>query len=295
MADNLIRDLNDWKKTCTFKSADQAFDLHFLVWRLLEASGRADADAMAKAVLEIQPSEPTRKRAHEALAALMSGEQGSGSGFVVAEGGYILTNNHVVEDAGGLEIEVDGRRIAARLIAQDEKRDMALIRADEAASSLKPLPITGGKTRPGDAVIAVGFPLGKFRQQDGSVTGELDGSRIGIAEAHMLSLSCPINPGNSGGPICNIQGEVVGMVTVKTAAGQFITSEGGALPPATLRDFLSDCQAKDPELKLPVAKQADGAAREPNNWADVGELVRPAVVKVFRLKPKAAATSKLAD
>jgi S1-C subfamily serine protease len=99
----------------------------------------------------------------------------------------------------------------------------------------------------------------------------------------VLSLSCEVNPGNSGGPICNVQGEVVGMVTlISTQTG---AAEGGAIRPEVLNEFVETCRVRSPDFHPLAASDAQGAK---DDWPAVVKRVSPSVVQVFSLRPKAS-------
>ncbi|WP_246831581.1 DegQ family serine endoprotease [Thioclava sp. L04-15] len=136
-----------------------------------------------------------------------------GSGFVISEDGYIVTNNHVIEDADEIEIEFfSGKRLDATLVGTDPKTDIALLKVE----SDEPLPfVTFGdsdKVRVGDWVMAMGNPLGQgFSASAGIISArnrELSGSYDDY-----LQTDAAINRGNSGGPLFDMEGEVVGVNT----------------------------------------------------------------------------------
>lgn len=134
-----------------------------------------------------------------------------GSGFIVSEDGYVLTNHHVVKDADEIIVRLSDRReFKARLIGNDKRSDIALLKID--ANNLPVVKIgSSGKLEVGEWVIAIGSPFGF----DHSVT-------VGVVSAKGRSLpndnyvpfiqtDVAINPGNSGGPLFNMDGEVVGV------------------------------------------------------------------------------------
>jgi serine protease Do len=136
-----------------------------------------------------------------------------GSGFVVSEDGYIVTNNHVIEGADEIEIEFfSGKRLEAKLVGTDPKTDIALLKV----TSETPLPFVkfanSDKVRVGDWVMAMGNPLGQgFSASAGIISArnrELSGSYDDY-----LQTDAAINRGNSGGPLFDMQGEVVGVNT----------------------------------------------------------------------------------
>ncbi len=138
-----------------------------------------------------------------------------GSGFIIDEDGFILTNNHVVEKADEITVKLaDGGSFIAKVIGRDPKTDLALIRID-ADRTLKPLPMgDSDKLEVGDWVIAMGNPFGL----DNTVTAGIVSAKyrhIGAGPyENFIQTDASINPGNSGGPLLNTQGEVIGINTV---------------------------------------------------------------------------------
>ena len=149
--------------------------------------------------------EPRRPERSEAL----------GSGYIISPDGYIVTNNHVIEGADDIQIEMfgtDGKTFTAKLIGKDEKTDVALLKIE----SPTPLPfVTFGnsdKMRVGDWVIAMGNPLGQgFSVSAGIVSAR--GRELNGTYDDFLQTDAAINKGNSGGPLFNMDGQVIGMNT----------------------------------------------------------------------------------
>lgn len=160
----------------------------------------------------------------------------TGSGFIVSEEGYVLTNAHVVEGAERLEVLfVNGTVVKAQLMGADLPSDIALLKID--VPELKPLAVgDSSKLRVGEFVFAIGNPVDSY-QLYGSVSyGILSGLNRemnidGYVNSY-LQTDAAVNPGNSGGPLFNIRGEVIGMTTAKTIVagyddkGQSISAEG---------------------------------------------------------------------
>lgn len=186
--------------------------------------------------------------------------QSLGSGFVVDPAGYIITNQHVVERAADLKIEVtmsDGRTLNARYITGDEKKDLAFIKID----SKEPLPfIDLNNLSPnllGQTVIVVGNALG----YSSSISrGVLSGMKrdITIEETeykNLLQTDAAINPGNSGGPLIDLSARLVGVSSAKmafTPQGVPTQGVGFAIPAETVRDTV--VQFKRIAENQPVAK-----------------------------------------
>jgi serine protease Do len=136
-----------------------------------------------------------------------------GSGFVVSEDGYIVTNNHVIEGADSIEIEFfSGERLTAKLVGTDPKTDIALLKVE----SDKPLEfVSFGNSdlmRVGDWVMAMGNPLGQgFSVSAGIVSAR--GRQLSGSYDDFIQTDAAINRGNSGGPLFNMDGQVVGVNT----------------------------------------------------------------------------------
>lgn len=136
-----------------------------------------------------------------------------GSGFVISEDGFIVTNNHVIEGADEIEIEFfSGERLKATIVGTDPKTDLALLKVE----SDKPLPfVTFGNSdlmRVGDWVMAMGNPLGQgFSVSAGIVSAR--GRELSGSYDDYLQTDAAINRGNSGGPLFNMDGQVIGVNT----------------------------------------------------------------------------------
>ncbi|MBD3787680.1 MAG: DegQ family serine endoprotease [Sphingomonadales bacterium] len=136
-----------------------------------------------------------------------------GSGFVISEDGYIVTNNHVIEGADEIQIEFfGGQKLDAKLIGTDPKTDIALLKVD----SDKPLPfVTFGdsdQTRVGDWVMAMGNPLGQGFSVSAGIVSARNRELSGTYDDY-LQTDAAINRGNSGGPLFDMAGEVIGVNT----------------------------------------------------------------------------------
>ena len=170
----------------------------------------------------------------------------SGSGFVLTEDGYIVTNYHVVDGATAISFTTsDGTEHQAAYIGGDEFNDIALLKAE--TSGLKPVSIgSSANLIVGDQVVAVGNPLGELAStltvgyisaKDRIIT--TDGSQIS-----MLQTDAAINSGNSGGPLFNMLGQVVGITSAKysgtSSSGATIEGIGFAIPIDDVLGMLED-------------------------------------------------------
>jgi serine protease Do len=141
-------------------------------------------------------------------------QRGLGSGFIIDKDGFILTNNHVVENAEEIQVKLsDDRQFPAKIVGRDPKTDIALIRI-EADGPLEPLPWgDSDKLEVGDWVVAIGSPFGLGNTVTaGIVSAKYRRIGAGVYD-DFIQTDASINPGNSGGPLLNTAGEVVGINT----------------------------------------------------------------------------------
>jgi putative serine protease PepD len=161
---------------------------------------------------------------------------GTGSGFVLAADGFIVTNNHVVSGGGSSGVTVsfaDGTTAKARVVGTSASYDLAVLKVS--AKGLKPLPLgNSDSVVVGDPVIAIGSPLGlsgtvtsgivsaKNRPVTAGDTGGSDSAYI-----NAIQTDAAINPGNSGGPLVNLEGEVVGVNSAIATLGASLGGQSG--------------------------------------------------------------------
>ena len=159
---------------------------------------------------------------------------GQGSGFFVSADGYIVTNNHVVENAKTVTITMDdGKTLDAKVIGTDPKTDLALIKVNE-KGDYPYVSLAKDAPRVGDWVVAIGNPFGL----GGTVTAGIvsaDGRDIGEGPYDsFMQIDAPINKGNSGGPTFNLKGEVVGVNTAIFSPSGGSVGLGFAIPAKTV-------------------------------------------------------------
>ena len=164
-----------------------------------------------------------------------------GSGFVISPDGYIVTNNHVVEDVDEITVAFeDGRELPATVIGRDPKTDLALLRVEN-DGKLPALPLGDSEAvRPGEWVVAVGNPFGL----EHTVTAGIVSAKHRIigqgSYDDYIQTDAAINPGNSGGPLINLKGEVIGINTAIKPAANTI---GFAVPVNMAKDILPQLKA----------------------------------------------------
>ncbi|AZN37205.1 Do family serine endopeptidase [Iodobacter ciconiae] len=168
-----------------------------------------------------------------------------GSGVIVSDQGYIITNNHVVESADEIEVALsDGRTASAKLIGADPDTDLAVIKIE-----LDRLPaITfadASKAEIGDVVLAIGNPFGVGQTVTMGIISALGRSELGINTfENFIQTDAPINPGNSGGALIDTKGNLVGINTAIYSKTGGSLGIGFAIPASTIRQIM-DALIKD--------------------------------------------------
>ena len=209
---------------------------------LLDAYSRAVTGAVevvAPAVVSVD----VRKRG-ESQGRRSPAQAGTGSGFVFADDGLILTNSHVVEDSTEIDVRLpDGREHRADLVGQDPDTDVAVLKIT--AHDLKPVSFGQSQAlRPGQLVVAIGNPYGFQHTVTAGVVSALGRTlraRTGRLIDQVIQTDAALNPGNSGGPLVTSTGLVVGVNTAIIAGGQGLSfavpiSTVISVLPALLRD-----------------------------------------------------------
>src|SRR4029453_16509148 len=161
----------------------------------------------------------------------------SGSGVIVDNQGFILTNNHVVENAAEIEGGLsDDRKFKATRVGRDPKTDLAVLRIEAPTGSI-PVAELGDsdRLRVGQWAIAIGNPFGLDRTVTAGIISATGRTHVGVATYEaFIQTDASINPGNSGGPLLNLDGRVVGINTAIVSSGQGI---GFAIPINMARDI----------------------------------------------------------
>jgi serine protease Do len=196
-----------------------------------------------------------------------------GSGFIVNNEGYIITNDHVIRHAEKIVVTLQNKKdYQAKVVGSDEKTDLALIKID--AQEVLPVAPLGDsdRLRVGDWVVAIGNPFGLAETVTAGIVSA-KGRVIGAGPYDdFIQTDASINPGNSGGPLFNIYGEVVGINTAIVATGQGI---GFAIPVNLAKEVVSQLKEKGKVVR---------------GWLGVAiQRVTPDLAKSFGLKEAAGA------
>jgi serine protease Do len=201
-----------------------------------------------------------------------------GTGFVISDDGYIVTNNHVIEDVESITVRfADGKELPAEVVGRDPKTDVALIRV-KSETPLFALPLGDSEAvRPGEWVVAVGNPFGlEHTVTAGIVSAKHRNIDQGLYD-DFIQTDAAINPGNSGGPLINLAGEVIG---INTAINPRANTIGFAVPINMAKDILPQLRAKGSVTR---------------GWLGVViQKITPEIAEEFGLEePKGALVSKV--
>ena len=168
----------------------------------------------------------------------------SGSGFIITQDGYIVTNHHVVSGASSVTVTLhDGTEYPATVVGSDSDYDVAVLKIN--ATDLQPATLgNSSSVNVGDSVLAIGNPLGEltFSMSQGIVSCCDRAINVDGTPFNMIQVDASINPGNSGGPLMNLYGEVVGIVSAKYSSYSDTTVEGlgFAIPIGDVQAIITD-------------------------------------------------------
>lgn len=181
-------------------------------------------------------------------------QQSLGSGFIISEDGYLLTNNHVVEGAEQIIVRLSDRReLEAKVIGLDKRTDLALLKID--AQNLPVVELgDSSKLKAGEWVLAIGSPFGFDHSVTAGIVSAVGRSLPNENYVPFIQTDVAINPGNSGGPLFNLEGEVVGINS------QIYTRSGG---------FMGLSFAIPIDVAMNVAEQLKTEGRVARGWLGV--------------------------
>lgn len=220
---------------------------------------------------------------------------GLGSGFIISEDGYIVTNNHVVQDAETVTVATsDGTEYDATVVGTDPKTDLAVLKV-EADKALPHVAFATDGARVGDWVIAVGNPFGL----GGTVTTGIVSARgreIGAGPYDdFLQIDAPINRGNSGGPAFNLKGEVVGVNTAIYSPSGGSVGIGFAIPASMANDVVGDLIANGGVTRGWLGVQIQPVTGDIAESLDLAKPEGAIVLEVTEDSPAAKAGLKTGD
>ena len=182
-----------------------------------------------------------------------------GSGVIIHEDGYILTNNHVIEDGASFTVELaNGQVLDAELVGSDSFSDLAVLKVDGEMPAVAKLG-NSDSLKAGETVIAIGSPLGNFKNTVTcgvvSATGRFLESSSGYTMENLIQTDAAINQGNSGGPLMNLEGEVIGInvMIVRGSNSSSATAEGlGFAIPSNTADLICSAIIEKGSFSRPV-------------------------------------------
>ncbi len=204
-------------------------------------------------------------------------ERNEGSGFLLRQDGYIVTNNHVVENAGKISVRLrDGRKFEGRVVGTDPLSDIAVIKID--AKGLPVLPLgDSDAVRVGQLVCAIGIPFElDYSFSIGCVSGKgRSGLMNNLTYEDYIQTDALINPGNSGGPLFDVEGNVVGMNTLINGIGRGLAF---AIPSNMIRtvtdQLIATGRMRRPALGIRIETLEEGSSlREQIHGIDKGVIV----------------------
>ena len=219
--------------------------------------------------------------------------RGQGSGVVLAQDGFVLTNAHVAS-RGPLRIRVSGSRVVrGEVVGTDERTDLAVLRAD--AGDLPPLPLSERRLRVGELVLAIGNPLGFERSVSVGVVSALHrnlGAPQGTVLEGLIQTDAAVNPGNSGGPLVDARGAVVGITTAMLPWASGI----GFAVPAHTAGWVASVLIHEGEVRRPfLGVAARGEDLEPAVAREAGRERAVRILDVVVDSPAAAAGLRKGD
>jgi serine protease DegQ len=221
-----------------------------------------------------------------------------GSGVIVSEEGYILTNSHVVEAADEIEIALaDTRRARARVIGTDPETDLAVLKID-----MPKLPsilfAQSDQARVGDIVLAIGNPFGVGQTVTAGIVSAVGRSQLGINTfENFIQTDAAINPGNSGGALVDSSGQLLGINTAiysRTPGGASL-GIGFAIPASTAKQVLEQIMQNGQVTRGWIGVGVQDMTKELSESFKLPEIRGALITEVFRGTPADKAGIKLGD
>jgi len=220
------------------------------------------------------PADPGKNRQREA--------QSLGSGFIISDDGYVLTNNHVIAEADEIMVRLPDRsELTAKLIGTDPRTDVALLKVE--AKNLPTVKVgKSSELKAGEWVVAIGSPFGFDHSVTAGIVSAIDRSLPNENYVPFIQTDVAINPGNSGGPLFNLKGEVVGINS------QIFTRSGG---------FMGLSFAIPMDVAMDVANQLRAGGKVSRGWLGVAiQEVNKDLAESFGLeRPAGALVAQVMD
>ncbi len=223
-------------------------------------------------------------------------ETSLGSGVIIDEQGYILTNNHVIRDADAIQVALhDGRGAAATVVGTDPETDLAVLRID-----LPDLPAitlgSAGPLRVGDVVLAIGNPFGVGQTVTMGIVSATGRSRLGLNTfENFIQTDAAINPGNSGGALIDASGRLVGINSAIFSRSGGSQGIGFAIPVNLARGVMSQILEHGYVIRGWLGVQAQAVTPELARAFGIRQLTGAIVTGVFRNSPAARAGLRPGD
>jgi Do/DeqQ family serine protease len=224
-------------------------------------------------------------------------QQSLGSGVIIdAEGGLVLTNNHVIEGADDIKVTLtDGRTLSAEVVGRDPDTDVAVIRiASERLTAVKLA--NSDQLRVGDFVVAVGNPFGLGQTVTSGIVSALGRSGLrGLGYQNFIQTDASINPGNSGGALVNLRGELVGINTAIFSPSGGNVGIGFAVPVNLARNVMQQLLAYGEVQRGSLGVQAQDLNDELAAALALGDQRGVVVTRIVPDSPAAKAGVRIGD
>jgi len=217
--------------------------------------------------------------------------EGEGSGFVISRDGYIVTNNHVVENSDEIRVHfLDGSELNAEIIGRDPKTDIALLKVDPGRTELATIALGDSDAiRPGDWVVAIGNPFGLEHTVTAGIVSAKHRREVSPQQTQtyddFIQTDAAINPGNSGGPLIDLEGRVVGINTAIRVSANTI---GFSVPINQAKQILPQLRADGHVTRGWLGVQIQGVDED---MAEAFELDEPKGALVAMVMPDTPAAA----
>jgi serine protease Do len=266
-------------------------------------TGKGDSDAETSNAPDSFPDLPPDHPLNQFFKKFKKGQEGNqpspdlkaqGSGFVISDDGYVVTNNHVVEGATKIEVSFDeNERITADVVGTDPRTDLALLKV-KTSKKLAPVAFSHAPVRVGDWVLTIGNPFGL----GGTVTAGIVSAQardIGSGPYDYLQIDASVNKGNSGGPTFNINGEVVGVTSAIFSPTGGSVGIAFAIPGQLVERVVADLKAKGSVSRGWLGVHIQNISDEIAGSIGLQEVHGALVTKITEQGPAANTALKVGD